>query len=183
MSAGQIVDEYDKEVRPYLDLIDQFREYGVQNDSIELPQICVMGDQSSGKSSVLQAISGVPFPRGSGLVTRCPTQLILSKSPKGTPWKANISLSWNQPQPPRCGDVATPAALTDAISELTNVLTHGKPNGFSTESIILKISSPDSPDLTIIDLPGIVRTATSGQDAAVIAQVNSEYAMTMPHTT
>ena len=31
-----------------------------------------MGDQSSGKSSVLEALSGVPFPRGTGLVTRCP---------------------------------------------------------------------------------------------------------------
>lgn len=38
-----------------------------------------MGDQSSGKSSVLEALSGVPFPRGSGLVTRCPTRLIMRK--------------------------------------------------------------------------------------------------------
>ena len=34
------------------------------------PQIAVMGDQSSGKSSVLEALSGVPLPRGSGLTTR-----------------------------------------------------------------------------------------------------------------
>lgn len=33
-------------------------------------QIAVMGDQSSGKSSVLEALSGVPLPRGSGLTTR-----------------------------------------------------------------------------------------------------------------
>ena len=42
-----------------------------------------MGDQSSGKSSVLEAISGVPFPRGSGLVTRCPTQLTMKVHPAG----------------------------------------------------------------------------------------------------
>jgi len=35
-----------------------------------------MGDQSSGKSSVLEFLSGVPFPRGTGLVTRCATQYV-----------------------------------------------------------------------------------------------------------
>ena len=55
---SSISSAYDKEIRPYIDLIDQFRAFGVQQDCIDLPQICVMGDQSSGKSSVLQAISG-----------------------------------------------------------------------------------------------------------------------------
>lgn len=41
-----------------------------------IPQLSVMGDQSSGKSSVLEFLSGVPFPRGSGLVTRCATQYV-----------------------------------------------------------------------------------------------------------
>ena len=48
---------FSQEVRPLLDLIDKLRQIGVQNE-ISLPQICVMGDQSSGKSSVLQSISG-----------------------------------------------------------------------------------------------------------------------------
>jgi len=33
---------------------------------IDLPSIAVVGDQSSGKSSVLEALSGVALPRGSG---------------------------------------------------------------------------------------------------------------------
>jgi len=46
-------------------------------NSIELPQLVVVGAQSSGKSSVLESIVGRDFlPRGSGIVTRCP--LILS---------------------------------------------------------------------------------------------------------
>jgi hypothetical protein len=58
-SANSVISSaYDREIRPFIDLIDQFRAFGVQQDSIDLPQICVMGDQSSGKSSVLQAISG-----------------------------------------------------------------------------------------------------------------------------
>lgn len=47
-----------------------------------------MGDQSSGKSSVLEALAGVPFPRGSGLVTRCPIRLSMKRSAPGTRWSA-----------------------------------------------------------------------------------------------
>lgn len=40
---------------------------------ISLPQIAVVGSQSSGKSSVLESIIGTDFlPRGSGIVTRRP---------------------------------------------------------------------------------------------------------------
>ena len=84
--------EHEKNVRPWLDLIDTLRSQGVHQD-LPLPQIAVMGDQSSGKSSVLEALSGVPFPRGTGLVTRCPTQLIMKRTPAGTPWKAVATVS------------------------------------------------------------------------------------------
>jgi hypothetical protein len=68
---------YDQEVRPLLDLVETLRELGIESD-ISLPQIAVMGDQSSGKSSVLQSICGIPFPRGSGL-GESPKTLKLSK--------------------------------------------------------------------------------------------------------
>ena len=49
-------------------------------NSIELPQIVVVGAQSSGKSSVLESIVGRDFlPRGSGIVTRCPLILNLKR--------------------------------------------------------------------------------------------------------
>ena len=49
-----------------------------------------MGDQSSGKSSVLEALSGVPFPRGSGLVTRCPVRLVMRRAAAGMQWSALV---------------------------------------------------------------------------------------------
>lgn len=195
-----MVDVYDKEIRPFLDLIDEFRQIGVQNDSVELPQICVMGDQSSGKSSVLQAISGIPFPRGSGLVTRCPTQLIMSKSPERSKWTAKVSLSRNninnnsnkyannkkeETVPEEyLQPVYSPVELTARIAQLTDILTSNEANSFSTDSIVIHLSSPSSPDLTIIDLPGIVRTTTSGQQANVISQVNDliNYYINQPRT-
>lgn len=53
-------------------LQDAFSTAGV-NNPIDLPQIVVIGSQSSGKSSVLENIVGRDFlPRGSGIVTRRP---------------------------------------------------------------------------------------------------------------
>lgn len=53
-------------------LQDSFATVGVQNP-VDLPQIVVIGSQSSGKSSVLENIVGRDFlPRGTGIVTRRP---------------------------------------------------------------------------------------------------------------
>lgn len=50
----------------------------VGNNVLDMPQIAVVGGQSSGKSSVLENIVGKDFlPRGSGIVTRCPLILQL----------------------------------------------------------------------------------------------------------
>lgn len=132
-----------------------------------------MGDQSSGKSSVLEAISGIPFPRGSGLVTRCATQLTMKNVAAGVPWRAHIAVLWNRPQPKESGPVGSPAELTQRIEQLTEILCQNQKSAFSRDSIVVKVEAPGAPDLTLIDLPGIVRTATAGQDPAVIGQVNS----------
>ena len=43
-------------------------------------QLVVVGDQSSGKSSVLEGLTNLPFPRDSGLCTRFPTQIVFKRS-------------------------------------------------------------------------------------------------------
>ena len=49
-----------------------------QNTNLDLPQIVVIGGQSSGKSSVLESVVGRSFlPRGTGIVTRRPLVLQL----------------------------------------------------------------------------------------------------------
>lgn len=62
-----------------LDSVDCLRSQGISH-YVSLPQIIVCGDQSSGKSSVLEAISGVSFPTKSNLCTRFPTELVLRKT-------------------------------------------------------------------------------------------------------
>lgn len=62
-----------------LNQIDQVRAMGV-GDHISLPQLVVCGDQSAGKSSVLEGITGIPFPRQDGVCTKFATEIILRHS-------------------------------------------------------------------------------------------------------
>jgi len=55
-------------------LIDKLHDEAI-GEYIELPQIAVMGDTSSGKSSLLSSLSGIQFPSSDELTTRCPARL------------------------------------------------------------------------------------------------------------
>ena len=50
-------------------------------EPVKLPSIVVVGDQSSGKSSVLESLSGIVLPRGQNIVTRCPLVLRMVRIP------------------------------------------------------------------------------------------------------
>ncbi len=64
-STGIFLQQWGEQVRPYIEMIDFMRRIGIEKE-LALPAIAVVGDQSSGKSSVLEALSGVALPRGSG---------------------------------------------------------------------------------------------------------------------
>jgi len=128
-----------------------------------------VGDQSSGKSSVLEALSGIPFPSGAGLVTRCPVRLVLRCAVAGTSWSCLVSTTASsQTITPK-----TRQELPAIILRLSETLTHGSNSDLSADTIVVQISSPESPDLILVDLPGIVRTATAGQGSQVITQIDN----------
>jgi len=67
--------------RKVMDIVDKLRRTGLSG-IVELPQLVVCGDQSSGKSSVLEAITEIPFPRKENLCTRFATEVSdISSSP------------------------------------------------------------------------------------------------------
>uniref|UniRef100_A0AAY4EQ39 Interferon-induced GTP-binding protein Mx n=1 Tax=Denticeps clupeoides TaxID=299321 RepID=A0AAY4EQ39_9TELE len=155
--------QYEEKVRPCIDLIDSLRSLGVEKD-LALPAIAVIGDQSSGKSSVLEALSGVALPRGSGIVTRCPLELKMKKTSKDEGWYGRISYQGKEE------DIKIPENVEEMIRQAQDEMA-GVGVGISDELISLEISSPDIPDLTLIDLPGIARVAVKGQPEDIGDQI------------
>ncbi|GAB4835402.1 hypothetical protein Ancab_000312 [Ancistrocladus abbreviatus] len=67
-----IVVSYNDHIRPLLDVIDRLCNLKVMKEGIQLPTIVVVGDHSSGKSSVLESLARISLPRGQGICTRVP---------------------------------------------------------------------------------------------------------------
>uniref|UniRef100_A0A672LMX7 Interferon-induced GTP-binding protein Mx-like n=2 Tax=Sinocyclocheilus grahami TaxID=75366 RepID=A0A672LMX7_SINGR len=154
---------FEEKVRPCIDVVDSLRSLGLEKD-LNLPAIAVIGDQSSGKSSVLEALSGVSLPRGTGIVTRCPLVLKLKKMKKDKNWHGLLSYK------DQTNTLNDPAAVENAVLYAQGVLA-GIGEGISHEMITLEIQSCDVPDLTLIDLPGITRVATGNQPKDIDKQI------------
>uniref|UniRef100_UPI00358FCA1B interferon-induced GTP-binding protein Mx-like isoform X2 n=1 Tax=Myxine glutinosa TaxID=7769 RepID=UPI00358FCA1B len=163
--SGMLSSSFEKKVRPFLDLIDNLRAVGVEQD-VALPTVAVIGDQSSGKSSVLESLSGVQLPRGTGIVTRCPLALKLKRG--GSKWKCTIK--YNTAKGPLQEDITAPSDVGEAVREAQRMLA-GFKKGISKELITLEVESSSTPDLTLIDLPGIARVAVEGQPRDIEKQI------------
>ncbi|XP_058703346.1 interferon-induced GTP-binding protein Mx-like isoform X2 [Poecile atricapillus] len=158
-----LYNQYEEKIRPCIDLVDSLRALGVEKD-LSLPAIAVIGDQSSGKSSVLEALSGVALPRGNGIVTRCPLELKLKRLPEGQAWQGKISYQ-NVTQ-----ELQNASEVDRAIREAQDVVA-GPRGAISGKLISLEVRSPDVPDLTLIDLPGIARVAVGDQPKDIGDQI------------
>uniref|UniRef100_A0A8D1UY61 Interferon-induced GTP-binding protein Mx1 n=1 Tax=Sus scrofa TaxID=9823 RepID=A0A8D1UY61_PIG len=163
---NNLYSQYEEKVRPCIDLIDSLRALGVEQD-LALPAIAVIGDQSSGKSSVLEALSGVALPRGSGIVTRCPLVLKLKKLVnEEDEWKGKVSYRDSEIE-------LSDASQVEKEVSAAQIAIAGEGVGISHELISLEVSSPHVPDLTLIDLPGITRVAVGNQPYDIEYQIKS----------
>ncbi|CZS92502.1 related to interferon-induced GTP-binding protein Mx [Rhynchosporium agropyri] len=144
-----------------LDEIDKLRRSGI-SDHVSLPQIAVCGDQSSGKSSCLEAISGIPFPRKDALCTRFATELVLRKSPTESVVVNIYTLESFEELP----------ALIEAAKVVLGLDKPG--SGFSSDILRIEISGPTRPHLTIVDLPGLIHAKNDNEDDEDVEEVVSE---------
>ena len=167
---------YNKGQLDLLDAIDSLRSHGISH-YVSLPQIIVCGDQSSGKSSVLEAISGVSFPIKSSLCTRFPTELILRKT-SHIGVKISIVPHYSRSESEKRalssfdeeldGFEGLPALIESAEAAM-GIVAHGR--AFSKDLLRAKVSGPDWPHLTIVDLPGLVHSETKNQSASDVELV------------
>lgn len=131
-----------------------------QSDALKLPSIVVIGSQSSGKSSVLEAIVGHEFlPKGDNMVTRRPIELTLIHTPQKS--SKDPSEYGVFPNMPHLGKVTSFSTIQKTLTDLN--LAVPAEQCVSDEPIQLQIHSPHVPDLTLIDLPGYVQISSLEQ--------------------
>jgi GTP-binding protein EngB required for normal cell division len=172
------------EIRQVLMSIDQ-------SDALKLPSIVVIGSQSSGKSSVLEAIVGHEFlpksvislsvrftrymltylpttPRGDNMVTRRPIELTLVHTPddgSGGPREYGVF--------PGLGGqkVTSFPSIQRTLTELNVAVPSSI--AVSSDPIHLRIHSPHVPDLTLVDLPGYIQISSMDQPEELKDKISS----------
>ncbi|XP_060868793.1 dynamin-1-like protein [Metopolophium dirhodum] len=161
-------------------LQDVFTVIGDQQ-MVDLPQIVVVGTQSSGKSSVLESIVGKSFlPRGTGIVTRTPLVIQMIKYTEGT--RKSMLTSNNIKDTENIKEWAEFLhkpnyfffdfdLVRKEIEDKTNRLA-GTNKGISFNSIVLKIHT-NRYDLTFVDLPGLTKVPMGDQPPDIDIQIQN----------
>ncbi|CAH1397929.1 unnamed protein product [Nezara viridula] len=137
-------------------------------DTLQLPQIVVVGDQSSGKSSVLEGLVGKPFlPRGVGVVTRRPLLIHLEYLPKkkgrGDEESGSDHVVFSH-------DSRVFKNFREVMKEIEEETDRaaGTNKGICSEPIVMTIYSRNAAsNLTLIDLPGIIKVPMGDQPSDI----------------
>jgi len=146
-------DGSDDEYRRQLKALQRMRSIA-GGTKLDFPQICVVGDQSSGKSSLLAEITGINFPVNSGICTRAPI-VVECKRDEGLPndvYEIEFEGCYKQ--------VPQPKDLAQEITNLqTAALASAQADGdskISKKEIRVRVRGPTQIDIIVIDLPGII---------------------------
>ncbi|KAG7123378.1 Protein msp1 like protein [Verticillium longisporum] len=126
-----------------------------QSSTLTLPSIVVIGSQSSGKSSVLEALVGHEFlPKGSNMVTRRPIELTLVNTPDSAAEYGEF---------PDLGlrRITDFSSIQRTLTELNLAVPDSQ--CVSDDPIHLTVYSPHVPDLSLIDLPGYIQVVGHDQ--------------------
>ncbi len=173
------------EQRRVLDTVAQVRKCGLES-IMSLPQLVVCGDQSAGKSSVLEAITEIPFPRNDNLCTRFATEIILRRA------NSNSLTIKIIPDPKRpANEQASFKAWKESITnfdELPRIMKSamevmGIDNGasgkaFARDVLSIEIEGPSRPQLTLVDIPGLIQTNTKDitkADVELVGEMTDQY--------
>ncbi|KAG5539890.1 hypothetical protein RHGRI_020195 [Rhododendron griersonianum] len=154
---------FNERIRPLLNAVDKLRHLKVAQEGIQLPTIVVVGDQSSGKSSVLESLAGISLPRGQGICTRVPLIMRLQHHQNPEP---ELHLEYQGKTVPT-DETQIAKAIVLATDEIAG---HGK--GISHTPLTLVVKKRGVPDLTMVDLPGITRVPVHGQPEDIYEQIS-----------
>ncbi|OAL18229.1 hypothetical protein AYO22_10807 [Fonsecaea multimorphosa] len=167
-----------KDHEEILNVIDQLRSEGI-SQYVSLPQLIVCGDQSSGKSSVLEAISGLSFPAKDNVCTRFATELILRRS---SDVGVRASIHADEKRSPAEQDrIRAFKASTVDLGQFASIVRQAEKHIgigqdgqlFSKDVLRVQVSGPKQPHLTLVDLPGLYHAPDEFQTAEGVDFVES----------
>ncbi|PHT36888.1 Dynamin-related protein 4C [Capsicum baccatum] len=160
-----IVASVNDRIRPLLDCVDRLRHLNIMQEGIQLPTIVVVGDQSSGKSSVLEPLAGISLPKGQGICTRVSLIMRLQNDPQFST-APHLCLEYNG-KSVDVDEVSVAEAIILATDEIAG---HGK--GISNKLLTLVVKKNGVPNLTMVDLPVITRVPVQGQPDDIYEQIS-----------
>ncbi|KAF2788092.1 hypothetical protein K505DRAFT_286749 [Melanomma pulvis-pyrius CBS 109.77] len=171
-----------------LNTIDELRSQGVGKLLGEegLPQLIVCGDQSSGKSSVLEALTRVRFPTKSSICTTFPTELRLRREPESRiSCRIKAAASRTSEEKERLArfqeSFDSPEKFPELITAARKCMsesTQGNANAFFEDVLEVEVVGPKLAPLTIVDLPGLIhyRSTSSGdRDINLVTKLVQDY--------
>ncbi|KAL7001951.1 ARP2/3 actin-organizing complex subunit Arc5 [Sarracenia purpurea var. burkii] len=135
----------------------------------DAPAVLVVGHQTDGKSALVEALMGFQFNHvGGGTKTRRPITLHMKYNPDCHSPRCRL-LSDSDPS------LAQDKSLQEiqAYIEAENMRLEHEPCQFSAKEIIIRVEYKYSPNLTIIDTPGLVAPAPGRKNRALQGQARA----------
>ena len=144
-------DQFSSKNQKQLDAIESIRA-DLTTEGISVPGVVVVGAQSAGKSSVLESLSGIQLPRGATITTRVPLFLRLENNPALPEGEIKAFICTRGDMEGR--EEISLEEIASKVRDMTISLAGGG-GSVRDNPIHLKIQRNGSPNLTLVDLPGL----------------------------